>query len=45
MVLLDKYNYPYDVVYTNFAGEIVYEDEFQVAVRLDWFFLQGAIEK
>ena len=25
----------YDVVYTNFVGNIVYEDEFQVAVRLD----------
>ena len=35
MVLLDKYNHPYDVVYTNFVGNIVYEDEFQVAVRLD----------
>ena len=35
MELLDKYNHPYDVVYTNFVGNIVYEDEFQVAVRLD----------
>ena len=35
MALLDKYNHPYDVVYTNFVGEIVYEDEFQVAVRVD----------
>ena len=35
MTLLDKYNHPYDVVYTNFVGNIVYEDEFQVAVRLD----------
>ena len=35
MALLDKYNHPYDVVYTNFVGNIVYEDEFQVAVRLD----------
>lgn len=35
MALLDKYNHPYDVVYTNFAGNIVYEDEFQVAVQLD----------
>lgn len=35
MALLDKYNHPYDVVYTNFVGTIVYEDEFQVAVRLD----------
>lgn len=35
MALLEKYSHPYDVVYTNFVGEIVYEDEFQVAVRLD----------
>lgn len=35
MALLEKYNHPYDVVYTNFVGNIVYEDEFQVAVQLD----------
>jgi len=35
MALLDKYNHPYDVVYTNFVGNIIYEDEFQVAVQLD----------
>lgn len=35
MALLEKYNHPYDVVYTNFAGDIVYEDEFQVAVRVN----------
>ena len=34
MELLDKYNHPYDVVYTNFVGDIVYEDEYQVAVRV-----------
>lgn len=32
MELLDKYNHPYDVVYTNYVGEIIYEDEWQVAV-------------
>jgi hypothetical protein len=32
MAMLDKYSMPYDVVYTNFPGRIVYEDEFQVAV-------------
>ena len=32
--LLDKYQHPYDVVYTNYVGEIVYEDEFQVAVKV-----------
>ena len=31
--LLDKYRHPYDVVYTNYVGEIVYEDEYQVAVK------------
>ncbi len=34
IALLDKYNKPYDVVYTNFIGEIVYEDKWQVAVRV-----------
>lgn len=34
MGLLDKYQHPYDVVYTNFVGEIVYEDEYQVAVKV-----------
>ena len=34
MKLRDKYNHPYDVVYTNFVGEIVYEDEYQVAVKV-----------
>ena len=34
MELLDKYNHPYDVVYTNFVGKIVYEDEYQVAVKV-----------
>ena len=35
MWLLEKYNHPYYVVYTNFPGEIVYEDEFQVVVKVD----------
>ena len=33
--LLERYNHPYYVVYTNFPGEIVYEDEFQVVVKVD----------
>ncbi len=33
--LLDKYNHPYFVVYTNTPGEIVYEDKYQVAVKTD----------
>lgn len=35
MALLDKYKKDYDVVYTNFVGTIVYEDEFQIAVRVE----------
>lgn len=35
MRLLEKYNHPYDVVYTNFVGNIIYEDEWQVAVRVE----------
>lgn len=30
--LLDKYDIPYDIVYTNYVGKIVYEDEHQVGV-------------
>ena len=33
--LLEKYNHPYDIVYTNFVGNIVYEDEYQIAVRIE----------
>lgn len=33
--ILDKYRHPYDVVYTNFVGTIVYEDPWQVAVRVE----------
>ena len=32
--LLEKYNHPYYVVYTNTPGEIVYEDEYQIAVKV-----------
>lgn len=32
--LLEKYNHPYDVVYTNFVANIVYEDEYQIAVHI-----------
>ena len=35
MWLLEKYDHPFYVVYTNFPGEIVYEDKFQVAVKVD----------
>lgn len=33
--LLERYNHPYDVVLTNFPGNIVYEDEYQVVVTVD----------
>ena len=32
--LLDKYHHPYYLVYTNTPGEIVYEDQYQVAVKV-----------
>ena len=32
--LLDKYNHPYYVVYTNTPGKIVYEDKYQIAVEV-----------
>jgi ribosomal protein S18 acetylase RimI-like enzyme len=35
MGMLEKYSKPYDIVYTNFPGRIVYEDEWQVAVYCD----------
>lgn len=33
--LLDKYNIPYYLVYTNSPGEIVYEDQYQIVARTD----------
>ena len=35
MWLLDKYDVPFYMVYTNTPGEIVYEDEYQIAVKVD----------
>ena len=32
--LLEKYQHPYYLVYTNTPGEIVYEDQYQVAVKV-----------
>ena len=32
MSLLDKYNIPYDIVFTDHIGKIIYEDDYQVAV-------------
>ncbi|MCF0143494.1 MAG: hypothetical protein HUJ79_00025 [Firmicutes bacterium] len=33
--LLERYNHPYYIVYTNDPGEIVYEDDYQVAVKIE----------
>ena len=33
--MLEKYSKPYDIVYSNFPGRIVYEDKWQVAVYDD----------
>ena len=35
MWLLDRYEHPYFVIYTNYPGEIVYEDEYQIAVKVE----------
>lgn len=35
MEILDRHDHPYDVVYTNYVGTVVYEDEWQVAVLVD----------
>ena len=35
--LLERYHHPYYLVYTNTPGEIVYEDKYQVAVRVPGF--------
>lgn len=35
IALLDRYQKPYDVVYTNFVETIVYEDDWQIAVRVE----------
>jgi len=33
--LLNKYNQPYYLVYTNTPGEIVYEDKYQIVAKVD----------
>ena len=35
MWLLERYNHPYYLVYTNTPGEIVYEDHYQIAAKAD----------
>ena len=33
--LLERYNVPYYLVYTNTPGEIVYEDRYQIVAKAD----------
>ena len=35
MWLLERYNHPYYLVFTNTPGEIVYEDHYQIAAKAD----------
>ncbi len=35
MWLLEKYDHPYYLVYTNDPGEIVYEDQYQIAAKTE----------
>ena len=35
--LLERYNHPYFLGYTNSPGEIVYEDQYQIAAKVDGF--------
>ena len=30
--LLEKYQIPYDIIYTNYPGKIIYKDDFQIGV-------------
>ena len=39
--LLEKYNVPYYVIYTNNPGEILYEDDFQIVVRAERQIVEG----
>lgn len=33
--LMDRYNIPYYLVYTNTPGEIIYEDQYQIVAKAD----------
>jgi hypothetical protein len=35
--LLERYNHPYFLVYTNTPGEIVYEDQYQIVAKTDGY--------
>lgn len=40
--LLERYNHPYDVIYTNFPGNIIYEDDYQIVVTIDELIYEDA---
>ena len=42
--LLDRYNVPYYLVYTNTPGEIVYEDKYQIVAKVDDIVIQEVPE-
>ena len=42
--LLDRYNIPYYLVYTNTPGEIVYEDKYQIVAKVDDITIQPVPE-
>ena len=43
--LLEKYHHPYFLVYTNDPGEIVYEDQYQIAVKADRFLIVEDVQQ
>lgn len=42
--LLNRYNVPYYLVYTNTPGEIVYEDQYQIVAKVDDIVIQPVPE-
>ena len=42
--LLDRYEIPYYLVYTNTPGEIVYEDQYQIVAKVDDIVIQPVPE-
>ena len=44
MWLLEKYKHPFFVVYTNTPGEIIYEDKYQVVVKVEENLLIEALQ-
>lgn len=43
--LLDRYHHPYYMVYTNYPGEIVYEDQYQIASITDGMLQIESLQK